>query len=360
MMTDPAPVTFVDLMTLNTWTEDGKDEQFVSLRPAFTGGNALAYGGHVYAQAVWAASLGVKEGMVVHNVHGYFTLGGLLDRPYIYTVTNISDGRSYCTRSIIVRQPVSSTLTLPSGIFDIKQSSRQLGKICFACLVSFKRDEPWGIGHQAKIDLEKTYDVVIKGKNPSEHRICPHIDFPWYHKHRDLYGQVNDFPGLDMRKVDMCLYNASKSATDYRQLIYYRTIGEIPSDKLNLHACAHLYASDRNGMYLIGNALKYGDQTNIMGSLSHSVVFHVSSKELIMKKEEWWCQESWSARSEGGRGMVESRIINKNGEHVATTWQDGVARKAQRPEDEKLKINWYEQMEKRGKLPKGAGSKSKL
>jgi len=81
MMTDPAPVTFVDLMTLNTWTEDGKDEQFVSLRPAFTGGNALAYGGHVYAQAVWAASLGVKEGMVVHVSACDFMLrdGGMVE-----------------------------------------------------------------------------------------------------------------------------------------------------------------------------------------------------------------------------------------------------------------------------------------
>jgi acyl-CoA thioesterase len=57
------PTSFVDLMALEHWVQEN---QFISLRPAFTGGNDISYGGHVYAQAVWAASLGVPDGMVVH------------------------------------------------------------------------------------------------------------------------------------------------------------------------------------------------------------------------------------------------------------------------------------------------------
>lgn len=66
-MVDFSPVEFTSLMALESWGEKEKGtEQFVSRRPAFTGGNYIAYGGHVYAQAVWAASLGVLDGMVVH------------------------------------------------------------------------------------------------------------------------------------------------------------------------------------------------------------------------------------------------------------------------------------------------------
>jgi acyl-CoA thioesterase len=180
-----------------------------------------------------------------------------------------------------------------------------------------------------------------------------------YRNHRKQYGQVNNFPGLEMRKVDMSLYNETKAPTDYRQLLYYRPIGPL-STELNLHACAHLYASDRNGMYIISNALKYGDQVNVMGSLSHSVVFHTSSKDLMLRNGEWWCQESWTARSEGGRGMVESRIIKQNGVHVASSWQDGLIRKAKSSEDEKLKALWYKTMTKNGKLTKEAALSFKL
>lgn len=38
----------------------------MSTRPAFDPGQGSAYGGHVFAQSVWAASFSVAEGMVVH------------------------------------------------------------------------------------------------------------------------------------------------------------------------------------------------------------------------------------------------------------------------------------------------------
>lgn len=57
-------------------------------------------------------------------------------------------------------------------------------------------------------------------------------------------GFVDPFPGLNMRKVDMDAYNRPKPTLERRQLQYYRVIGDMPDDP-NLHACAHLYASDR-------------------------------------------------------------------------------------------------------------------
>jgi acyl-CoA thioesterase len=92
-----------------------------------------------------------------------------------------------------------------------------------------------------------------------------------------------------------------------------------------------------------------------MGSLSHSVVFHVSSKDLVLRNREWLCQEAWTPRSEGGRGLHESRIWDERGMHVASTWQDGLVRKADREEDQKQKRSWFEGMERMGGLRKGLG-----
>jgi len=59
-----SPTSFVDLMALE---KVGKDaEKYISRVPAYNPGNGTAFGGHVYAQAAWAASLSVDEGMLIH------------------------------------------------------------------------------------------------------------------------------------------------------------------------------------------------------------------------------------------------------------------------------------------------------
>jgi hypothetical protein len=68
MAEPPSVQTFVNLMAIEALSE-GKDEnvkRYMSKRPSFNPGGGSAYGGHVFAQAVWAASQDVKEGLVVH------------------------------------------------------------------------------------------------------------------------------------------------------------------------------------------------------------------------------------------------------------------------------------------------------
>ena len=175
------------------------------------------------------------------------------------------------------------------------------------------------------------------------------MEFRWY-KQDALQPQTNNFPGLEIRRVNMTPYNSSKSPSYYRQLSYYRPIGIIPPTDYNLQACAHLYASDRNSLFVISKALGFGDEVGTMGSISHSVIFHVSSKELVLKEGQWWCQEAWAPRSGGGRGLHESRLWDCNGVHIASTWQDGLVRKAQRVEDQKQRLLWLGRMGRAAKI----------
>lgn len=61
--------TFIDLMELGA-SEAGRNtkdtELYVSRIPPFNPGLGSAFGGHVFAQSVWAASQTVDAGMVVH------------------------------------------------------------------------------------------------------------------------------------------------------------------------------------------------------------------------------------------------------------------------------------------------------
>ena len=48
-------------------------------------------------------------------------------------------------------------------------------------------------------------------------------------------------------------YNSDKPALDRRNLKYYRVRGQMPSieEDPNMHICAHLYASDRNSLFVM-------------------------------------------------------------------------------------------------------------
>lgn len=143
----------------------------------------------------------------------------------------------------------------------------------------------------------------------------------------------------------MQAYNAPRKPLDRRQLQFYTTIGGMPpvAQAANLHACAHLYASDRNGLFVIPNYLGAGNNYTAMATLSHSVVFHVSVSGLEMAEKDgkeariWYCQETRMSRVSGGRGMLESRIWNEKGVHIASMYQDGLVTLGDRPGSGKAK-----------------------
>ncbi len=59
----------MDLMgieELETRNSGEGERRFLSLRPSFNPGSGATYGGHVFAQAVWAAAQTVREGMICH------------------------------------------------------------------------------------------------------------------------------------------------------------------------------------------------------------------------------------------------------------------------------------------------------
>jgi hypothetical protein len=85
-----------------------------------------------------------------------------------------------------------------------------------------------------------------------------HVDFEvdggsWW-EIEERRGWIDPFPGLNMRKVDMTAYNDPRETLDRRQLQYYKVLGNMPAidEDPNLHAVAHLYASDRNGLFFVG------------------------------------------------------------------------------------------------------------
>lgn len=236
---------------------------------------------------------------------------------------------------------------------------------------------------QDQMDLKEVYRDALEAKldEPMEHKTAPSTDSEEFRKdylpaHPEHF---NPLPGLHIRKADMTKYNAKRKAIDRRQLHFYALRGSLPlptapypprselSEKItltreaNMHACTHLYASDRNSLFLIPNHLDRPRDYTRMASLSHSVIFHVGIKDLIMTAEpridhpnadptlwdegplplcnldgfskgdkdgrKWFVQEAHVARATGGRALHTSRMWDYDtGVHIATTFQDGLLR----------------------------------
>lgn len=58
------------------------------------------YGGQVIGQALSAARYTVEETRTVHSFHSYFLYPGDPEKPIIYDVENLRDGRSFSTRRV--------------------------------------------------------------------------------------------------------------------------------------------------------------------------------------------------------------------------------------------------------------------
>lgn len=273
---------------------------------------------------------------------GSWVLPGRLDVPYVYTVRHIRDGSLYCTRSI---------------------EARQDGRICFSGLCSFKRREEERFNHQP-VPGQHRFKSILNGYRPEDYPPSPSVDAEWwiqYSKGGDIAER--EFPGVDVRKVDMKDYNQTEevkqSPEKYRQLHFYSLKGSpaaLPSAELkskdragefdNLYACAHMYASDKNSLLLIPRAL---GQPNFdaMASLTLTVIFHQHGEALKMINwgasskstdglPKWFLQEGWTPRSGENRAVHESYLWSPDGTLLATTLQDSLLRLPKGDRDGKL------------------------
>ena len=278
---------------------------------------------------------------------GSWILQGRLDVPYVYSVRHVRDGNLYCTRAI---------------------DARQDGKICFSGICSFKLHEKGTFNHQP-LDGHHRFNSILNGKSPEDFPVSPSIDTDWWIQYIEGSGvEEREFPGVDVRKVDMKDYNQTekvkRNPERYRQLHLYSLKGspeqqstmgwsdikakEQSGEYDNLYACAHLYSCDRNSVTLIPRALGHPMFT-ALASLTITVIFHQHGDALRMidwndgskhcsesLPKKWFLQEAWTPSSGENRAIHESYIWSPYGTLLATTIQDSLFRLSRSSRDGKL------------------------
>nr|KMM71661.1 hypothetical protein CPAG_07964 [Coccidioides posadasii RMSCC 3488] len=314
----------------------------------------VAYGGYVFGHSAYAAAKTVDKGMLIHNITGSFTAPGTGSIPFTFYVRHVREGQTYCLRAVDVRQKE---------------------EICFSCLVSFKRVESsYNFCFQPPMDIDGRYKVALHGIKRENQPLAPSLDTPqWTEEVEKGLRPAVPFSGTDIRKVKMKRYNemvgAKEDPTRYRQVHFYRLFG-LPGDDEegsgygrddiaalrardeagefdNLHICAHLFASDRNSLWLIAWALNRAQRVRRIASLSHTVVIHTHGPAMRMidwdrldvhagadgtadlgegRGRKWFTIEARTTRAGENRALHQGQIWGPDGTLVATTVQDGLLR----------------------------------
>lgn len=250
------------------------------------------FGGQVLGQALSAATQTVTPDRPVHSAHGYFMRAGELDRPIVYQVDRLRDGRSFSTRRVVAVQEGAAIFSLAAS-FQVEETGFEhqdaMPPVAAPESLQSERELALALGDS----LPEAMRSRAIGKRPIEIRpVEPHNPF------------------------------VPVARTPIRRL-WYRAVDRLPDDPA-LHRYLLAYASD---FAFLGTALDPHGVSPMtpkmqIASLDHAIWFHRS-----FRVDEWLLYDVESPNASGARGLVRGRFFDRAGRLVASTVQEGLMRK---------------------------------
>jgi acyl-CoA thioesterase-2 len=279
-------VKLVELLTLD------KLEEGLFRGQSWDLGFRALFGGQVLGQALAAAQLTLPAGRITHSFHSYFLLPGDANKPVVFDVENVRDGRSFSTRRI---------------------KAIQNGKNIFYMTASFQMPEQ-GLEHQ--------YAEMPKVPQPEEIE----TDNKVFGTTKDMPESMRESIGyhkpIDMRTVDFV--DPAKAIVKEPKRYIWMKAQEVLSGNINLNQVMLAYASDYHFLptALHPHGVSTKDKNLRMATIDHSMWFHHA-----FDFDDWllYCVES--PFTGGARGLVRGQFFNREGKLVASTMQEGLVRK---------------------------------
>ncbi|WP_293745942.1 acyl-CoA thioesterase domain-containing protein [uncultured Paraglaciecola sp.] len=279
-------VKLVELLTLD------KLEEGLFRGQSWDLGFRALFGGQVLGQALAAAQLTLPEGRITHSFHSYFLLPGDANKPVVFDVENVRDGRSFSTRRV---------------------KAIQNGLNIFYMTASFQMPEK-GLEHQYA-DMPNVPPPEDIGSDSKVFDITQ--DMP-----ESMRESIGYHKPIDMRTVDFV--SPENAIVQEPKRYIWMKAQELLSGNINLNQVMLAYASD---YHLLSTALQpHGvstkDKNLRMATIDHSMWFHHP-----FDFDDWLLYCAESPFSGGARGLVKGQFFNREGKLVASTMQEGLLRK---------------------------------
>ncbi len=249
------------------------------------------YGGQVIGQALSASRYTVAQERTVHSFHSYFLYPGDPEKPIIYDVENLRDGRSFSTRRV---------------------KAIQNGRPIFYLTASYHGDQP-GFEHQNPMPEAPAPEQLM-----SERQLWLQIaDF----LPEKLSNTVCGEKAIEVRPVNIVNPLKPKKMAP-KQYLWIRANGALPDNQL-IHQYLLGYASDWG---FLTTALHPHGVTLMtpkfqVATIDHSIWFHRP-----FKMDDWLLFAIESPTTSNSRGLVRGEIYTQQGVLVATAVQEGVMR----------------------------------
>ncbi|MCY9842859.1 acyl-CoA thioesterase II [Vibrio caribbeanicus] len=249
------------------------------------------YGGQVIGQALSAAHYTVEPDRAVHSFHSYFLYPGQLDKPIIYDVENLRDGRSFSTRRV---------------------KAIQNGRPIFYLTASYHGEAP-GFEHQNAMP-----QVPGPENLASETELAAGIAnlLPEQLKHI-----ICSEKPIETRPV-VVVNPMQPEKVEPKQYLWIKANGAMPDNHL-IHQYLLGYASDWG--FLITALHPHGVSLMTpkfqVATIDHSIWYHRP-----FKMDDWLLYAIESPTANNSRGLVRGEIFDRQGNLVASAIQEGVMR----------------------------------
>lgn len=249
------------------------------------------FGGQVLGQALSAVYRTVSRERSVHSLHAYFLRPGNAQKPIVYDVDCIRDGKSFTTRRVIAIQNGRAILNMAA---------------------SFQVDES-GFEHQAAAPTPPGPEGIT-----SSHELALKVadQIPEAIREKMLCRKA-----IEIRPVDP----VNPFAPDKREpvrYIWFKAIGRLPDDPV-VHQSMLAYASDfglvLTALYPHGKS--FWQPRMQVASLDHAMWFHRA-----FRMDDWLLYAMESPNAGKARGFASGRIFTRDGKLIASVVQEGLIR----------------------------------
>ncbi|CAM1628873.1 acyl-CoA thioesterase II [Bartonella sp. B10834G6] len=250
------------------------------------------FGGHVIAQALVAAHRSVAPDRFIHSLHAYFIRPGDPDRPIIYEVEPLRDGRSFSVRRVVAKQ---------NGVAILSFSS------------SFQVDEP-GLDYQRPMPKNLPQPETLSGEHAIDQAILESAP-------ENIRNYWNEQRPFLIRPIDLEDY-LTRDKHQPVQRCWFKLNGKVASTR-SLNSALLAYLSDMTLLdtSLIVHGLSIFTPGLIPASLDHSMWFHRP-----FSLDDWMLYDIESPNTHGARGLSEGYIYTRDGKLIASVAQEGLIR----------------------------------
>jgi acyl-CoA thioesterase-2 len=249
------------------------------------------FGGQVFAQALSAATQTVGPDRPVHSAHAYFLRAGDLDRPIVYQVDRLRDGKSFTTRRVVAVQEGTAIFSLAAS-FQVEEAG-------------FEHQDPMPeVPPPESLISEREFVLAHADKLPEVVRARATAESP-----------------IEIRPVESRSLVAPVVRPPSHR-VWYRVVDRLPDDPA-LHRYLLAYASDFSflGTALDPHGVSWLTPGMQVASLDHAMWFHRP-----FRVDEWLLYDIESPSASGARGLVRGRFFDRGGRLVASAAQEGLTR----------------------------------